>query len=53
MHEPHVNGSSNAVLRDELADLGYVVGRNLVLEERYANGDPARVTRAHCRTSRP
>ena len=34
---------SNAGLRQGLADLGYVVGRNLVLEERYANGDPARV----------
>jgi putative ABC transport system substrate-binding protein len=34
---------SNAVLRQGLADLGYIVGRNLVLEERYANGDPARV----------
>jgi len=26
-----------------LADLGYVVGRNLLLEERYANGNPERV----------
>jgi putative tryptophan/tyrosine transport system substrate-binding protein len=34
---------SNAGLRQGLADLGYVVGRNLVLEERYANGNPERV----------
>jgi putative ABC transport system substrate-binding protein len=34
---------SNAGLREGLADLGYVVGRNLVLEERYANGNPERV----------
>ena len=26
-----------------LADLGYIVGRNLQLEERYANGNPERV----------
>ena len=30
-------------LRQGLADWGYVVGRNLVLEERYANGNPERV----------
>jgi putative ABC transport system substrate-binding protein len=29
--------------RQGLADLGYVVGRNLVLEERYADGKPERV----------
>ena len=34
---------SNAGLRQGLADLGYVVGRSLMLEERYANGDPERV----------
>src|SRR6202790_5834744 len=34
---------SNAGLREGLADLGYVVGRNLVLEEQYANGNPERV----------
>jgi putative ABC transport system substrate-binding protein len=34
---------SNAGLRQGLADLGYVVGRNLILEERYANGNPERV----------
>jgi putative ABC transport system substrate-binding protein len=34
---------SNAGLRQGLADFGYVVGRNLVLEERYANGNPERV----------
>src|SRR6202795_4179214 len=34
---------SNAGLRQGLADLGYVVGRNLVLEERYADGSPERV----------
>lgn len=34
---------SNAGLRQGLADLGYIVGRNLVLEERYANGNPERV----------
>src|ERR1700694_2419448 len=34
---------SNAGLRQGLADLGYVVGRNLVLEERYADGNPERV----------
>jgi putative ABC transport system substrate-binding protein len=34
---------SNAGLRQGLTDLGYVVGRNLILEERYANGNPERV----------
>jgi putative ABC transport system substrate-binding protein len=34
---------SNAGLRQGFADLGYVIGRNLVLEERYADGDPTRV----------
>jgi putative ABC transport system substrate-binding protein len=34
---------STAGLRQGLADLGYVVGRNLVLEERYANGNTERV----------
>jgi len=34
---------SNAGLRQGLADLGYVVGRNLLLEERYADGNPERV----------
>jgi putative ABC transport system substrate-binding protein len=34
---------SSAGLRQGLADFGYVVGRNLVLEERYANGDAERV----------
>jgi len=34
---------SNAGLRQGLADLGYVVGGNLILEERYANGNPERV----------
>jgi putative tryptophan/tyrosine transport system substrate-binding protein len=34
---------STAGLRQGLADLGYVVGRNLVFEERYANGNPERV----------
>jgi putative ABC transport system substrate-binding protein len=34
---------SNAGLRQGLADLGYIVGRNLILEERYANGNPERV----------
>jgi putative tryptophan/tyrosine transport system substrate-binding protein len=34
---------STAGLRRGLADLGYVVGRNLLLEERYANGNPERV----------
>jgi putative ABC transport system substrate-binding protein len=29
--------------RRGLADLGYVVGRNLLLEERYADGEPERV----------
>ncbi|MEY9599023.1 hypothetical protein ABIF74_003715 [Bradyrhizobium japonicum] len=29
--------------RQGLADLGYVVGRNLLLEERYADGEPERV----------
>jgi putative tryptophan/tyrosine transport system substrate-binding protein len=36
-------GSGTRGLRRGLADLGYVVGRNLLLEERYANGDPERV----------
>jgi putative ABC transport system substrate-binding protein len=34
---------SNAGLRQGLADRGYVIGRNLILEERYADGDGARV----------
>jgi putative tryptophan/tyrosine transport system substrate-binding protein len=34
---------SNSGLRQGLADLGYIVGHNLVLEERYANGNPERV----------
>jgi putative tryptophan/tyrosine transport system substrate-binding protein len=34
---------SNTGLRQGLADLGYVVGGNLILEERYANGNPERV----------
>lgn len=34
---------SNGGLRQGLADMGYVVGRNLVLEERYANGNPERL----------
>src|SRR6202163_4468333 len=34
---------SNAGLRQGFADRGYVVGRNLVLEERYADGDPERL----------
>jgi hypothetical protein len=34
---------SNAGLRQGLIDLGYVLGRNLILEEGYANGNPERV----------
>jgi putative ABC transport system substrate-binding protein len=34
---------SSAGLRQGFADRGYVVGRNLVLEERYADGDPERL----------
>jgi putative ABC transport system substrate-binding protein len=34
---------SNTGLRQGLADLGYFVGGNLILEERYANGNPERV----------
>jgi ABC-type uncharacterized transport system substrate-binding protein len=34
---------SNAGLRQGLTDLGYVIGRDLILEERYANGNPDRV----------
>ena len=36
---------SNAGLRQGLTDLGYVIGRDLILEERYANGNPDRVPR--------
>jgi ABC-type uncharacterized transport system substrate-binding protein len=32
-----------AGLRQGLADRGYIVGRNLILEERYADGDAERV----------
>ena len=39
----HGTDVSNAGLRQGLTDLGYVVGRNLILEERYANGNPERV----------
>ncbi|MFY9968636.1 MAG: hypothetical protein WAK41_04385, partial [Roseiarcus sp.] len=31
-----------AGLRQGLQERGYVLGRNLILEERYAEGDPAR-----------
>src|SRR5689334_5482810 len=34
---------SNAGLRQGLTDLGYAIGRDLILEERYANGNPDRV----------
>jgi len=34
---------SNAGLRQGFSDRGYVVGRDLVLEERYADGDAARL----------
>jgi putative tryptophan/tyrosine transport system substrate-binding protein len=34
---------SNAGLRQGLADRGYEIGRNLILEERYANGDWDRI----------
>jgi len=36
-------GSGLGGLRQGLADLGYVVGRNLIFEERYANGSSERV----------
>ncbi len=32
---------SSAGLRQGLADHGYEIGRNLILEERYAEGDPS------------
>src|SRR3954468_12793243 len=35
--------TSGAGLRQGLADKGYVAGRNLTLEERYANGDSEKV----------
>lgn len=35
--------ASIAGLRQGLADRGYIIGRNLVLEERYADGDAERV----------
>jgi putative tryptophan/tyrosine transport system substrate-binding protein len=34
---------SDAGVRQGFADMGYVVGRDLVLEERYADGNPERV----------
>src|SRR6202035_2016867 len=34
---------SDAGVRQGFADIGYVVGRDLVLEERYADGNPERV----------
>jgi putative tryptophan/tyrosine transport system substrate-binding protein len=34
---------SNAGLRQGLIDRGYEIGRNVILEERYAKGDAARV----------
>lgn len=34
---------SNAGLRQGLADRGYEIGRNLILEERYAEGSSARI----------
>jgi putative ABC transport system substrate-binding protein len=37
------DGTAPAGLRQGLLDLGYVVGRNLLLEERYADGNPERV----------
>src|ERR1700730_742323 len=36
-------GTDNAGFRQGLADMGYVVGHDLVLEERYADGNPERV----------
>jgi putative ABC transport system substrate-binding protein len=36
---------SNTGLRQGLADLGYIVGGNLLLEERYADGNPEHVPR--------
>src|SRR5262249_14711597 len=41
--ERGTEGSGLGGLRQGLADLGYVVGRNLVFEERYANGNSERV----------
>src|SRR6266699_2239766 len=35
----------NAGLRRGLEDMGYVIGRTLVIEERYADGDAGRVPR--------
>jgi putative ABC transport system substrate-binding protein len=40
---PRGTDISNAGVRQGLADMGYVVGHNLVLEERYADGNPERV----------
>ena len=39
----HGTDVSNEGLRQGLADRGYDVGRNLILEERYANGDAERI----------
>jgi putative ABC transport system substrate-binding protein len=36
------NDAFTRALRQELADLGYVEGRTIVIEERYANGDTGR-----------
>lgn len=38
-----VGEASNAGLRQGLADKGYVIGQNLILEERYAGGDTEKV----------
>src|SRR5262245_9675654 len=37
--------SAVALFRDRLTQLGYVQGKTLVVEEYYADGDPARLTR--------
>lgn len=37
------DGRQSAGLRQGLADRGYVIGRNLILEERYADGNADRV----------
>ena len=44
---------SNAGLRQGLTDVGYVVGRNLILEETVRQWKPRARACAHRRTSRP
>jgi putative ABC transport system substrate-binding protein len=42
--QPSVSNEGAALFRRRLADLGYVEGKSIVVEERYADSDPQRLT---------